>query len=72
MDPDIMLTIALVGEAVLVAIVGLAIIHGQRHSGAGEMGPAPDGSPEAEAERSPGTNTYVSAVFEKGARGEHV
>lgn len=72
MDPDVLLTIALVSEAVLVLIVGLAIIHGQRHSGAGEMGPPPDGALETGEELSPGTNTYVSAVFEKGARGEHV
>jgi hypothetical protein len=64
MDPDVILTIALVGEAVLVLIVGLAVIHGQRHPGEGEMGPPPDSALEAGEERSPRT-TRTSRIFEE-------
>jgi hypothetical protein len=53
MNPDVMLTIALVGEAVLVAIAGLAIILAQRHPGRDEMGPPPDGGLAAGEEPSP-------------------
>jgi hypothetical protein len=71
MNPDVMLTIAFVGEAVLVAIAVLAIIRAQRHPGRDEMGPPPDGGLATGEERSPLTNTPLT-VFEKGARGGHV
>lgn len=38
MNPDVMLTIAFVGEAVLVAIAGLAIARAQRQPDRDEMG----------------------------------
>jgi hypothetical protein len=71
MNPDVMLTIAFVGEAVLVAIVGLALVHAQRHPAPDEMGQPPDGGLAASRETIvPDVHTVRS--LEKGTHNGHV